>query len=78
MNAGTLGVSAPVAGGTLMASVAYAKGESDRKLATGAIGYKYSLSKRTYVYTDLAYADKDEKPVKSKMTEFNVGICHNF
>ena len=77
VNAGTLGVSAPVAGGTLMASVAYAKGESDRKLATGAIGYKYSLSKRTYVYTDLAYAE-DKNSAKTKTTEFNVGMCHNF
>ena len=77
VNAGTLGVSAPVAGGTLMASVAYAKGESDLKRTTGAIGYKYSLSKRTYVYTDLAYG-QDKKDKKTKTTEFNLGICHNF
>ena len=77
LNAGTLGVSAPVAGGTLMASVAYAKGDNDHKLTTGAIGYKYSLSKRTYVYTDLAYAE-DKNPAKTKTTEFNVGMCHNF
>ena len=77
LNAGTLGVSAPVAGGTLMASVAYAKGDNDHKLTTGAIGYKYSLSKRTYVYTDLAYAE-DKSPAKTKTTEFNVGMCHNF
>ena len=77
LNAGTLGVSAPVAGGTLMASVAYAKGDNDRKLTTGAIGYKYSLSKRTYVYTDLAYAE-DKKSDKTKTTEFNLGICHSF
>ena len=77
MNAGKLGVSAPVAGGTLMASVAHAKGDNDRKLTTGAIGYKYSLSKRTYVYTDLAYAE-DKNPAKTKTTEFNVGMCHSF
>ena len=78
LNAGTLGVSAPVAGGTLMASVAYAKGDKDdHKLTTGAIGYKYSLSKRTYIYTDLAYAE-DKKATKTKTTEFNLGICHNF
>ena len=77
LNAGTLGVSAPVAGGTLMASVAYAKGDNDHKLTTGAIGYKYSLSKRTYVYTDLAYAE-DKNPAKTKTTEFNVGMCHDF
>ena len=79
LNAGTLGVSAPVAGGTLMASVAYAKGDKDdRKLTTGAIGYKYSLSKRTYVYTDLAYAEDKKTSEKTKTTQFNLGLCHNF
>ena len=77
LNAGTLGVSAPVAGGTVMASIAYAKGDNDRKLTTGAIGYKYSLSKRTYIYTDLAYAE-DKTDTKTKTTEFNLGLCHNF
>ena len=78
LNAGTLGVSAPVAGGTVMASVAYAKGDNDHKLTTGAIGYKYSLSKRTYIYTDLAYAEEKEDGDKTKTTQFNLGICHNF
>ena len=77
LNAGTLGVSAPVAGGTVMVSVAYAKGDNDHKLTTAAIGYKYSLSKRTYLYTDLAYAEEKEDN-KTKTTQFNVGICHNF
>ena len=78
LNAGTLGVSAPVAGGTVMASIAYAKGDNDRKLTTGAIGY--SLSKRTYIYTDLAYAQEDAATteVTTKTTQFNVGLCHNF
>ncbi len=80
LNAGTLGVSAPVAGGTVMASIAYAKGDNDRKLTTGAFGYKYSLSKRTYIYTDLAYAQEDAATteVTTKTTQFNVGLCHNF
>ena len=77
LNAGTLGVSAPVAGGTAMVSVAYAKGDNDRKLTTGALGYKYSLSKRTYIYTDLAYAEEKDGD-KTKTTQFNLGICHNF
>lgn len=79
-NAGTLGVSAPVAGGTLMASVAYAKGDNDHKLTTGALGYKYSLSKRTYLYTDVAYAQEKAATTKekTKTTQFNAGICHNF
>ena len=80
LNAGTLGVSAPVAGGMLMASVAYAKGDDSHSLTSGAIGYKYSLSKRTYLYTDVAYAQEKAATtkVKTKTTEFNLGICHNF
>ena len=84
-NAGTLGVSAPVASGTLMASVAYRDGDvtdtKDLKQMTGALGYKYSLSKRTYLYTDVAYSElqlKETTKTKTKTTEFNVGICHNF
>ena len=80
LNAGTLGVSAPVAGGTVMASVAYAKGDDSHSLTTGALGYKYSLSKRTYLYTDVAYAQEKtaKTKVKIKTTQFNAGICHNF
>ena len=80
LNAGTLGVSAPVAGGTVMASVAYAKGDDSHSLTSGALGYKYSLSKRTYLYTDVAYAQEKAATTKekTKTTEFNVGICHNF
>ena len=80
LNAGTLGVSAPVAGGTVMASVAYAKGDDSHSLTSGALGYKYSLSKRTYLYTDVAYAQEKAAMTKekTKTTEFNVGICHNF
>ena len=80
LNAGTLGVSAPVAGGTAMASVAYAKGDDSHSLTTGALGYKYSLSKRTYLYTDVAYAQEKAATTKekTKTTQFNAGICHNF
>ena len=84
-NAGTLGVSAPVVGGTLMASVAYRKGDvtdaQDFKQLSGALGYKYSLSKRTYIYTDVAYSKlQTEDTVKktNKVTEFNLGLCHSF
>ena len=48
---------------------------------TGALGYKYSLSKRTYLYTDVAYSElqlKETAKVKTKVTQFNAGICHNF
>ena len=80
LNAGTLGVSAPVAGGTVMASVAYAKGDDSHSLTSGDLGYKYSLSKRTYLYTDVAYAQEKAATtkVKTKTTQFNAGICHNF
>ena len=89
-NAGTLGVSAPIGNGTLMASVAYRKGtyqwkdmpETDVKWMTGAIGYKYDLSKRTYLYTDVAYGKEEWKldtgTKSGKVTEFNVGLVHNF
>ena len=86
-NAGTLGVSAPIGGGTLMASVAYRKGTTDVNdvdvtWATGAIGYKYNLSKRTYLYTDVAYGkEKWELATgdkSGKVTQFNLGLCHNF
>ena len=86
-NAGTLGVSAPIGNGTLMASVAYRKGTNDAddvdvKWMTGALGYKYNLSKRTYLYTDVAYGKEEWKldsgKKSGKVTEFNVGLCHNF
>ncbi len=88
-NAGTLGVSAPIGNGTLMASVAYRKGtldsnimgDVDVKWMTGAIGYKYNLSKRTYLYTDLAYGKEEwkaDEKANSKVTQFNLGICHSF
>lgn len=63
-----LGASAPVCGGTAMASVQYIKGEqidtkdSDFSKATYSIGYKYSVSKRTTLYTAASYvSDKFEK-----------------
>ena len=86
-NAGTLGVSAPIGGGTLMASVAYRKGTDDTTdvdvtWTTGAIGYKYNLSKRTYLYTDVAYGKEKwelkEGDKSGKVTQFNLGLCHNF
>ena len=89
-HAGTLGISAPIGNGTLMASIAYRDGDAsivnvdtDWKQMFGAIGYKYNLSKRTYLYTDLAYTKVTVEPtgadkVTNKVTQFNVGICHNF
>ncbi len=87
-NAATLGVSSPIGNGAFMASVAYRKGTHDYnsdlkvKWMTGAIGYKYNLSKRTYLYTDLAYGKEEWKgdgnKANSKVTQFNLGLCHDF
>ena len=89
-HAGTLGISAPIGNGTLMASIAYRDGDAeilgvntDWKQMFGAIGYKYNLSKRTYLYTDIAYTKVTIEPdnvskITSKTTQFNVGLCHNF
>lgn len=51
---GQLGVSAPLAGGTVMASVAHTQREApgvDASRTTAALGYDYFLSKRTDLYT---------------------------
>ena len=83
-NGGTLGISAPISNGTLMASVSYRKGETDAsdvdyKWMTAALGYKYNLSKRTYLYTNVAYGFEDKDSVgKTKTTQFHFGACHNF
>lgn len=75
-----LGVSAPVAGGVLLASYVH----HDDRLAAGAIdarqaalGYTYPLSKRTNLYT--SYARLDRKPAGASDTSlFNAGIRHRF
>ena len=87
-----LGISGEVAGGTLMASAAYAyvddtvgttKYELDGWQA--AVGYKYPLSKRTFVYSALSYRDTDLTKTTNKVTQTEtkttqamVGMQHKF
>ncbi|MDO5532458.1 porin [Sutterella sp.] len=89
----TLGVIAPVAGGTLYAQASYADAENAQSVAGtadqefdrvgGAIGYSYNLSKRTTVYGFGAYSEGTVEQTgaadtKTKNTEVGFGILHNF
>ena len=81
---GQLGVTAPVAGGKVLASVSYSDAEdevdsdSDAKAWGVGLGYQYSLSKRTSLYTFAGYNEKKVSDAKTKETEVGLGICHNF
>jgi len=77
-----LGVSAPVAGGTVLAS--YVK-QDDRSAANDdnhqwALGYTYPLSKRTNLYT--SYSDRNVAELGGArvtgLKKFNAGIRHTF
>lgn len=85
---GTIGVDAPVCGGTAMFAVGYNKSETvdaaddaeSSRWGVGA-GYTYSLSKRTNVYGVASYyQDKIEKDETTKpdQTVVVVGIRHRF
>ena len=87
---GQLGVTAPVAGGKVLATVSYSDAEdelnsdNDMKAWGVGLGYQYSLSKRTYLYTFAGYnewkllnTDTGSKD-KTKETEFGFGLCHSF
>ena len=88
-----LGATAPVASGTLYASVGYADWESavvpegmdkDKYDAWQVgIGYQYPLSKRTYVYAAAGYTqysanDYGPNDDDQKVTEVVAGMVHNF
>ena len=81
---GQLGVTAPVAGGKVLASVSYSDAEDeldsdrDAKAWGVGLGYQYSLSKRTSLYTFAGYNEKKVSDAKTKETEVGLGICHNF
>ena len=81
---GQLGVTAPVAGGKVLASVSYSDAEDeldsdrDAKAWGVGLGYQYSLSKRTSLYTFAGYNEKKVSDDKTKETEVGLGICHNF
>ncbi|ATG22157.1 porin [Ralstonia pickettii] len=76
-NGGQLGVSIPVGPGSILASYAYTKtsGAVDVKRNTWAVGYDYSLSKRTDVYA--AYFHDKVSDLSSADT-FGVGIRAKF
>ena len=88
MNAGTLGVSAPVAGGKLYASAGYKDAEltinsdTKQKAFNLGLGYTYNFSKRTMFYTAAGYQeDKDEvasSSTKPKTTTDLTGLVHKF
>lgn len=73
-----LGVSAPLAGGTLMASVAHTRRDSpavDASRTTAALGYNYFLSKRTDLYT--VYLS-DRLSSFSRQNSLTAGVRHRF
>ena len=105
----SLGATAPVFGGTVLAQANYldakatdvnyeSANEGDRVAAAGtldklkaqnwgvALGYTYPFSKRTNVYTYVSYAelkikatdDEGTDTVKTKQTEFGLGLKHTF
>ena len=88
MNAGTLGVSAPVAGGKLYASAGYKDAEqtvnsdNKQKAFNLGLGYTYNFSKRTMFYTVAGYQEvKDEDSSgssKTKSTTVITGLVHKF
>ncbi len=76
-----LGATAPIADGTLMASVQYVKGKGKNGSVEGqkgdatilAVGYSYELSKRTSLWTGATYAvggDGLDKDLSSANDEF--------
>ena len=86
---GQLGVTAPVAGGKVLATVSYSDAEDevtsslDKKAWGVGLGYQYNLSKRTYAYTFAGYNQTKEnkagnKTAKTYETEVGFGLCHNF
>ena len=86
MNAGTLGVSAPVAGGKLYASAGYKDAEqtvnsdNKQKAFNLGLGYTYNFSKRTMFYTAAGYQEVKDEPgdSKTKTTTVITVLVHKF
>ena len=89
----TVGVGVPVLGGTAKASLGYMDAEADRAVGADSkaeinrwnlsVGYDYSLSKRTSVYSAVAYQrdDVDYKVGDSfnpSTVEVLAGLIHKF
>ena len=88
-----LGATAPLASGTVYATVGYIDYETTEKMDVDSekfsvdaiqfgVGYQYPLSKRTYVYTAAGYTkvsgECEDLDVEAKTTEVVAGIVHNF
>ena len=83
-----IGATAPVLGGTLKATAGWNDFEDAKDTDTDynnwmvGVGYEYSLSKRTSVYTAAGYkeakAKKTANTEKTKTTEVMVGLVHKF
>lgn len=85
-----LGATVPVSSGTLYASVGYNDIEQVEDSALNgnvmnfAVGYKYPLSKRTYLYTAAGYSqfsgEESDFHIDAdvKVTEVMAGMVHNF
>lgn len=82
-----IGATAPVLGGTLKATAGWNDFEDAKDTDTDynnwmvGVGYEYSLSKRTSVYTAAGYKEAKTKAAtttKEKTTEVMVGIVHKF
>ena len=82
-----IGATAPVLGGTLKATAGWNDFEDVKDTDTDynnwmvGVGYQYSLSKRTSVYTAAGYKEAKTKTAttnKEKTTEVMVGLVHKF
>lgn len=85
-----LGVGVPVMGGTASAYAGYLDADSvddsgdSLKRFTGAVGYSYTFSKRTSMYSTLSYTKDEYKTaanadkVKPTSVEAIVGLIHKF
>ena len=77
-------VDVPVAGGTVMATAGYGEHNADdaakeEEKYMAAVAYKYSLSKKTYVYGAVGYNHKEVAGVETeKRTTVMGGLVTNF
>ena len=83
-----ISVTAPVAGGKVLASLGYKDAEkvedssTKNKVWNAGLAYTYNLSKRTMLYAAAGYTEnkteKTAKTTKDKTTEVITGIVHKF
>lgn len=78
-----LSATAPVATGKVLAMAGYGVETSATNVDTDkfnvAVAYQHTLSKQTYLYAGLGYAEKEvDGGAKTDATVGQFGICHNF